>query len=66
MAPEQESKSRLDARTDVFGLGATFHKVLTGKPIATKMNQNLDVHSLGRLGVQSPTTSSRHSKNCRR
>ncbi|HNO78997.1 MAG TPA: serine/threonine-protein kinase [Phycisphaerae bacterium] len=52
MAPEQESKSRLDARTDVFGLGATFHKVLTGKPIATKMNQNLDVHSLGRLGVR--------------
>ncbi len=52
MAPEQGAKERLDARTDVFGLGATFHKVLTGKPIATKMNQNLDVHSLGRLGVR--------------
>ncbi|NOX57774.1 MAG: serine/threonine protein kinase [Planctomycetes bacterium] len=52
MAPEQESKSRLDARTDVFGLGATLHKVLTGKPVATKMNQSVDVHSLGRLGVR--------------
>ncbi len=52
MAPEQGAKERLDARTDVFGLGASFHKVLTGKPIATNMNQSLDVHSLGRLGVR--------------
>lgn len=52
MAPEQSNKGRLDARTDVFGLGATFHKVLTGKPIATQMNQSVDVHSLGRLGVR--------------
>jgi eukaryotic-like serine/threonine-protein kinase len=52
MAPEQAARQMLDARTDVFGLGATLHRVFTGRPVATEMNQCLDVHSLGRIGVR--------------
>jgi serine/threonine protein kinase len=52
MAPEQAARQVLDARTDVFGLGATLHRVLTGKPVATEMNQRVDIHSLGRVGVR--------------
>jgi serine/threonine protein kinase len=52
MAPEQAARQHLDARTDVFGLGATLHRVLTGKPVATEMNQQVDIHSLGRLGMR--------------
>jgi serine/threonine-protein kinase len=52
MAPEQAARQVLDARTDVFGLGATLHRVLTGKPVATELNQRVDIHSLGRVGVR--------------
>ena len=52
MAPEQAARKTLDARTDVFGLGATLHRVLTGKPVATDMNQRVDLHSLGRVGMR--------------
>jgi len=52
MAPEQAARQALDARTDVFGLGATLHRVLTGKPVATEMNRNVDMHSLGRVGMR--------------
>ncbi len=52
MAPEQASRLPLDARTDVFCLGATLHRVITGKPVATEMNQQVDIHSLGRLGMR--------------
>ncbi|MCP4246373.1 MAG: serine/threonine protein kinase [bacterium] len=50
MAPEQAALKPLDARTDVFGLGATLFKVLTGQPMSTDMNQNISLHSLGLLG----------------
>jgi len=50
MAPEQVQRGVLDARTDVFGLGATLHKVLTGKPIATEMNQTMSVNSMSLAG----------------
>jgi serine/threonine-protein kinase len=50
MAPEQASLRALDARTDVFGLGATLFKVLTGQAIPTDMNQNVSIHSLGLIG----------------
>ena len=46
MAPEQVQRARLDQRTDVFGLGATLSKVLTGKAIATEMNQTVNLQSL--------------------
>jgi serine/threonine-protein kinase len=50
MAPEQVQRGTLDPRTDVFGLGATLHKVLTGKPIPTEMNQTISMHSQGLVG----------------
>lgn len=50
MAPEQVARSVLDRRTDVFGLAATLHRVITGKPIATDMNQNITLHAQGLLG----------------
>lgn len=50
MAPEQVQRGVLDQRTDVFGLGATLHKVLTGRPIATEMNQTVNVHAQNLIG----------------
>ncbi len=43
MAPEQADRKVLDERTDIFGLGATIHRVLTGKPVATAMNQTVNL-----------------------
>ncbi len=50
MAPEQVQRGVLDQRTDVFGLGAALHRVLTGKPVATEMNRTITVHSQGLVG----------------
>ncbi|MFQ5496045.1 MAG: serine/threonine protein kinase [Phycisphaerae bacterium] len=51
MAPEQVHRGRiLDQRTDVFGLGATLHKVLTGTPIRTGMNQTISLNSQSLVG----------------
>lgn len=50
IAPEQVQKGLLDERTDVFGLGAALHRVLTGHAIATEMNQKVSVHSASLLG----------------
>lgn len=62
IAPEQVSRGVLDERTDVFGLGAALHRVLTGKPVATGMNQTVSVYSQGLVGkrvsqVREPTMS---------
>lgn len=32
MSPEQATKSRVDSRTDIYSLGATFFHMLTGRP----------------------------------
>ncbi|MFQ5413584.1 MAG: serine/threonine-protein kinase [Phycisphaerae bacterium] len=50
MAPEQVERGTLDQRTDVFGLGATLHRVLTGRPVATGMNQTVSLHAQGLVG----------------
>lgn len=50
IAPEQVSRGVLDERTDVFGLGAALHRVVTGKPVATDMNQTVSVYSQGLVG----------------
>lgn len=57
MAPEQATQSRIDQRTDVFGLGATLHRILTGKPVPTEMNQTVNPHThrlLGKRAEQVP------------
>ncbi len=50
MAPEQAKRSVLDQRTDVFGLGATLHKVMTGGARQTEMNRTAGMHLQGRIG----------------
>lgn len=50
MAPEQVALNLLDRRTDVFGLAAALHRVITGKPIATDMNRAITLHSQGLVG----------------
>lgn len=50
MAPEQVQRGALDQRTDVFGLGAALHRILTGKPIPTEMNQTITLHSQSLVG----------------
>ena len=50
MAPEQVKRDVLDARTDVFGLGATLYKVLTGTYIETDMNRTIAMDSPTMIG----------------
>ena len=50
IAPEQVQRGVLDQRTDVFGLGAALHRVVTGRPVATEMNQTISLHSQGLVG----------------
>jgi serine/threonine-protein kinase len=50
IAPEQVGRGTLDQRTDVFGLGAVLHRVLTGRAIATQMNQNVSVNAANLVG----------------
>ncbi len=50
MAPEQATRGVLDQRTDVFGLGAALHRVITGKPVPTEMNQTVNLHSQSLVG----------------
>ena len=50
IAPEQVRMDPLDQRTDVFGLGAALHRVLTGKPVATEMNQTVNLNSPSMAG----------------
>jgi len=50
MAPEQVQRGKLDQRTDVFGLAATLHRILTGKPVPTEMNQTVNPLSQRLLG----------------
>lgn len=50
MAPEQARRSVLDQRTDVFGLGATLYRVLTGRAIVTEMNKTVGLHAPTRIG----------------
>ncbi len=60
IAPEQVQRGILDQRTDVFGLGAALHRIVTGRPVATEMNQTINVHSQSlvgkRLSQVRPTT----------
>ncbi len=50
MAPEQVQRGVLDQRTDVFAIGASLHRVLTGKPIKTDMNQTITQYSQSLVG----------------
>jgi serine/threonine-protein kinase len=60
MAPEQLSKKPLDERTDIYNLGTTMYKILTGKvapenvriavPLSNGVQQN--GMSLGKMGVR--------------
>ncbi|MFQ5424354.1 MAG: protein kinase [Phycisphaerae bacterium] len=51
IAPEQVDRKALDQRTDVFGLGATMHKILLGRPIETRLNTT-SVRKGGRVTLE--------------
>lgn len=50
MAPEQVQRRVLDERTDVFGLGAALHKIITGKAVKTEMNRTISLQSQSLVG----------------
>ena len=50
MAPEQVQRGVLDQRTDVFAIGASLHRVLTGKPMQTDMNRTITPYSQSLVG----------------
>jgi len=47
IAKEQVDRQMLDARTDVFGLGATMHRIFLGTSVETELNSTL----VGKAGV---------------
>lgn len=51
IAPEQVRKQPLDARTDVFGLGATMHLIFLGRPALTELNTTSVRHG-GRITLE--------------
>jgi len=55
IAPEQVNREPLDARTDVFGLGATLQMVLTGKAVKTELNSTVSIHSQSLVGRRMST-----------
>lgn len=50
MAPEQVQRGVLDQRTDIFAVGAALHRIMTGKPVKTDMNQTISLHSQNLVG----------------
>jgi len=58
IAPEQVQRHRLDARTDVFNLGATLYWCLTGQPIPTdipqKKKEKNRINLVGELAITPP------------
>ncbi len=53
IAPEQVAREPLDARTDVFGLGATMHLIFFGRPAKTELNAS-SVRGGGRITIERP------------
>lgn len=47
IAKEQVDRQALDARTDVFGLGATMHRIFLGTSVETELNSTL----VGKAGI---------------
>ncbi len=55
IAPEQVKRMHLDARTDIFNLGATMYWALTGKNVPTLIPQGNDLAALlGQKGLTAP------------
>jgi serine/threonine-protein kinase len=50
IAPEQVRREALDARTDVFGLGAVMYRVFTGHALRTMLNKNLNEYTMNLVG----------------
>jgi len=60
MAPEQIRKQALDPRADVYGLGATFYELLTGRP---PLRGNTIPDLLNKQLVEKPFTPQSHNKD---
>ncbi|HKA05619.1 MAG TPA: serine/threonine-protein kinase [Gemmataceae bacterium] len=60
MAPEQIRKQALDGRADIFGLGATFYELMTGRP---PLRGNTIPDLLNKQLVEKPLTPQAHNKD---
>src|SRR5262245_45859620 len=59
MSPEQIRKQPLDARADIYGLGATFYELMTGRP---PLRGNTIPDLLNKQRVEKPITPQGHNK----
>jgi eukaryotic-like serine/threonine-protein kinase len=60
MAPEQIRKQPLDARADIYGLGATYYELMTGRP---PLRGNTIPDLLNKQLVEKPVTPQAHNKD---
>lgn len=59
MSPEQIRKQPLDARADIYGLGATYYELMTGRP---PLRGNTIPDLLNKQLVEKPVTPQAHNK----
>jgi serine/threonine protein kinase len=60
MSPEQIRKQALDARADIYGLGATYYELLTGRP---PLRGNTIPDLLNKQLIEKPITPQGHNKD---
>jgi serine/threonine protein kinase len=60
MAPEQIRKQPLDARADIYGLGATYYELMTGRP---PLRGNTIPDLLNKQLIEKPITPQGHNKD---
>lgn len=55
MSPEQVGGRELDARSDVFALGAVLHELLSGRPVFERSNAMASIKAIGEAPILPPS-----------